>query len=307
MLFDYISQMYFFLLAASPFIALVLFISIFFMDSNERTIAFVTSAFMIWIGCTWISPIDEGSWGFGVIGYIFAIPFWFSIGLMLGQFLFYWSNSKKNRKAPKSSYFLLFCFTILVLHFGYAVQASEKSFTLIEDFLKGKISEEKLTKNGHHKRERFAFIVNSRLEQRHISSQIPETQIRFLASQGINIYHCDHTPTDLIGMLLKRYEDTGPSIKDESMSQSIDSLCANPNLRKEDFMRIAKINPTNRFWTILQSPTFDEERCLILKDQLQSLLQKPEQELSRMGTDTEEITSLINRLDKFLEEKKVNR
>ena len=303
MLFEHIITVYNILYAASPLIGLILLISVFFMESNERILALIVGFFMTFIGCVWISPIELGSWGFGIFEYIFAIPFWFSIGLMIGQLILFWSGSFDKKQIPKSSVLLVFYVIILCLTYGYAFRARDKSFTLIQEYLVGKISESELTTKGHHRRQAFNEIVTSQLQLTHISSQVPESHIRFLASRGINVFHCVNTPADLIDELLKTYEANALGQR-RPPTELIISLCKNPNLRTEDFIRLAKVDAVGLSWTMVESSTFDEQRCIILRDQLQSLLQKSLDTGASASYSAEEIASRIKMLDEFMARKK---
>jgi|LakMenE01Jun11ns_1017448.scaffolds.fasta_scaffold9836688_1 hypothetical protein len=303
MIFEWISRVYFFLYATSPFMGLVLLISLFVMKSEERMIAICSSILITFIGCIWISPIDLGTWGFGVFEYIFAIPFWFSIGVLLGKFIFYRSSLSETKKIPVLSFLLGFYVLMILLHFGYAKRARQQSSELIEGCLTGQVAESVLTNGGHHRRSEFNEIVKSRLQLEHISSQVPESNIRFLLNQGVNIYHCKNTPADLIDELLNEYEANQNNAGD-SLGEKIKALSKNPNLRLDDYIRLAKLNPVSLGWIMLESPTFDQTKCKILKDQLETHLHQPDDSELKTSSNVETITLLLKRLDECMERKK---
>jgi hypothetical protein len=298
MIFEWISQVYFFLYATSPLLGLVLLISLFFMKSEERIIAFCSSILIVFLGCCWISPIDLGAWGFGVFEYIFAIPFWFSIGVLLGKYIFYRSSSYEPKKITALSFLLGFYVLITLLHFVYAKPAKRQSFELITGYLTGQVAESGLTKGGHHRSSEFHEIVKSRLELQVISSQVPENNIRFLLNHGINIYHCKNTPADLIEGLLNEYEANQNNAGD-SLGKKIEALTKNPNLRLDDYIRLAKLNPVGLGWIMLESQTFDQTRCKILKDQLETLLHQPDDSESNASSKIETINLLLKRLASY--------
>lgn len=303
MLFEWISRVYFILYATSPLMGLILLISLFFMKSAERLIALSSSILITFLGCAWISQIDLGGWGFGVIEYFFAIPFWFSIGVLLGKYIFYRSSLPEAKRIPLFSFLLGFYVLMTLLHFGYAKRARQQSFELIQGYLIGQVAESGLTKKGHHQRSDFNEIVESQLTLAHIANQVPETHIRFLLNQGINIYHCKNTPADLIEGLLNEYEKN-PNKVDASGWENIEALCKNPNLRLDNFIRLAKLYPVGLGWVMLESPTFDLARCEILKDQLETHLYQPDDPKRNTSSSVENITLMIKRLDKYMEQMK---
>lgn len=301
MLFEWISRVFFFLYATSPVVSLVLLISLFFMKSKEMLIAFSSCILITFLGCTWISPIDAGAWGFGVIEYIFAIPFWFSIGVLLGKYIYYRFSMAEINKIPAFSFLLGFYVLMTLLHFGYAKRASQQSFEIIEGYLLGRVAESDLIKGGHHHRDRFKELVESRLQISHISSQVPEAHIRFLLNQGINIYHCSNTPSDLIDELLKKYEDKKLNY---NTHDEIRALCKKPNLWLSDYIRLVKSGSIELGWTMLESPSFNKERCKILRDQLISHLNQTTQNSEENPISIENITAMIKILDEYLKKNK---
>jgi hypothetical protein len=182
MLYETIDFAHRILLISSPLIGLILFASAFALPADRLIPNLGFGILLGFIGCTWIDPIDVGAWGFGVIGYFFAGPFWFSLGFLLSDSIFYaWAGGHMKRGMLSIS-FCVISILSLIMQRCYVEPAKMRTSLAVQSYMNGSLTEEALLANGYHQSKIFQNAAMDVMLRNPIP--LKPDQIEFLRSLG---------------------------------------------------------------------------------------------------------------------------
>jgi hypothetical protein len=304
MFFEFILNANAVFVVSSPLILIVLFVSGFKLPKDEFVCCIGAGLILSIIGCLWILPVDPGAWGFGVILYLFMVPWWFSVGYMGAMLLVSYSSMIKRICCRLIVITFILQLGFMVLAHAYAFEARSKSYSTIIGYLKGSVSESVMIEDGHVDTEHFRTVVLDHLARYH--AEMGEEQIRFLVSRGFNIYQCKNLPREMIENALLHYEKD--SLGSAGLtSDSLASLAKNPSLTLDDFERfVKKDDKLPYFWSLVENPNWDEDRYRMMRNALEKLLK--EDHLPEVGNQSfhADILQRIKTIDQMMERKKTS-
>ncbi len=262
MLFENLQQVYRTLLVASPLLAVALMIIGLIAEGKKALICILGGIATGFFGCILIQPVDPGPWGWGFFAYLFLFPYWFSLGyLALWAFQALSCQPRKVKLGAVLLVVIVVFISTLILHDGYSKRVEGYAYESVRSYLNGNLSQSDLEGAGFHKTKVFKNEVGRFLDQS--PEMLSESQVRFLADLGFNVYKCINCPRDLIDKALefRGNADAGSGLP----MFGLNSLAENPMITESDFVKLATLGEDDIFRALIVNPETDEKRYSILR------------------------------------------
>lgn len=262
MLYEVLLQVYRAILVASPLLAVALMIIGSIAEGKESLLGILAGIATGLVGCFLIQPVDPGPWGWGVLAYAFLFTYWFLLGYLASwAFL---ALASQPRRARMGAVFLVLVVALIlnvILHDGYSKRVERDTYESVRSYLNGTLSQSDLESASFHKTKAFKNEVDRFLHNS--PERLSESQVRFLATQGFNVYKCRSCPRDLMDEALefRGREDAGSGLP----MFSLNSLAENPSINERDFIRLAELGDDDIFRALIVNPETDEKRYGILR------------------------------------------
>lgn len=273
MLYEDLQQVYRTLLVASPLVAVALTIIGLIAEGKKALLCILAGIATGFVGCFLIQPVDPGPWGWGVFAYLFLFPYWFLLGYLASwAFLALYCQPRKAKLGAALLMVIVAFISTLILHDGYSKRVEGDAYESVRSYLNGNLSQSDLEATSFHKTKVFKNEVGKFLHQ--TPEKLSESQVRFLAELGFNVYKCINCPRDLIDKALE-FRGRGDAGSGLPMF-GLNSLAENPMITESDFVKLAALGEDDIFRALIINPETDEKRYGILRPILvQSIEENP--------------------------------
>lgn len=262
MLFEDLQQVYRTLLVASPLLAVALMIIGLIAEGKKTLLCILAGVATGYVGCFLIQPVDPGPWGWGVFAYLFLFPYWFLLGYLASwAFLAFSCQPRKTKLGAVLLVVSVTFISSLILNDGYSERVEGDAYESVRAYLHGNLSQSDLEATSFHKTTVFKNEVDRFLN--YSPEKLSESQVRFLAEQGFNVYKCISCPRNLIDEALnfRGREDAGSGLP----RFSLNSIAENPMINERDFVKLTTLGDDDIFRALIVNPETDEKRYSILR------------------------------------------